>query len=287
MCECQQLLFFKMLEPISKYQSPSKLILRRSRKRLQLFGSFLRKHFVSVTRFVLWIVILIGLISLVWNVFTSSKLSISEVEVRVDEVAKIYDQKLESYLVKDFSDMSKVMLPWYEMRFRKFYMQLYPWIEEMKFATEGRKLIITVVWDEPRMYIIIDNWTFWLLDNTLFRISNKLGSGVVATIEVVSSQVSAQTGFDSLFFRLSPDALSKQVGLVHENISDYQSLLYIPGASKLIMNIKWGSQIYFDLSKNMIEQLDKYRLISWSGNLLSPYSKIDIGTMGDSVFLRK
>lgn len=209
---------------------------------------------------------------------------IREVHVSLDATSLQYDKKIWDYLVKDFTGMNKIMIPWYRQRFRGFYIKQYPRLKTLEFGINKDTLSISVIWKKPRLYVTVDNGVFGLVDNLLVRTSSATGSNA-PNIILTSINISNQTWWSALFFLISPDAFAKQVQLLYDNISGYNSLSYIPWASKLIMEISGWKKVYFDLSKNMIEQLNKYRLITWTGNLLWVYNVIDAWTMNDLVFL--
>jgi len=63
-----------------------------------------------------------------------------------------------------------------------------------------------------------------------------------------------------MMYLLTPESFIRQIQLLTDNLSGYQAIFYIPGSSKV--HVDFGRlDVYFDINKNMIEQLYKYRLI--------------------------
>jgi hypothetical protein len=104
-------------------------------------------------------------------------------------------------------------------------------------------------------------------------------------LELLISDSLLQYWFDPLFYSLSADALIKQVQIIHNALSDYTSMQYIPWWQKLILITKSKAYVYFDLRKNIFEQLRKYSLLWWTWVTLK--WDIDVGTMDNMIFIWK
>lgn len=233
-----------------------------------------------------------GIIAIWYGLFyvvNNEQFLISSVRVSIDTQGTMYDYKpLVGYLTKDFKEMNKIMLPWYESKFKNYYISQYTWIKNISFNAEKNTLTIVITTQAPKAYVYADTSQYALLDGGFVSITTGLAiSGVVIPkIQLLYAQVPGMTGLNSLFFSTPQGTFVKQFQLLQGNVGNYDALKRIPWADKIIV-VKGDKEIYFDLHKNMIEQLDKYRLISWSGNVIWTYRKIDVGTMDDMIFLWK
>ncbi len=196
---------------------------------------------------------------------------------------------MERYLALDFLDMKEIELKWYEFKFRKYYLQKFPWIDKIEYVKKENVLNIQVFGKRPDVYLSIDNGIFALANNKLLSVKATLNTtGInIPIVEIISTKISTTWSLDSLFFGIRVDTFVRQITLIHENISDYELLQFIPWGNKILLKDKKWIWLYFDARKNMIEQINKYRLISWSGNIMGTNKIIDLGTMDDMIFMSK
>lgn len=115
------------------------------------------------------------------------------------------------------------------------------------------------------------------------------GTGTVAPNIILTGIASNTSGLQGLFYGIDEVKFVKQMQLIVNNMSGFGDFYYIPGAQKLIVTMGSGYELYFDLEKNIIAQLDKYQsLRAMTGAVsLKWYRKIDVGTMDDMAFLSK
>lgn len=196
---------------------------------------------------------------------------------------------MQKYLAKDYFNMNRVLLSWYEIKFRNYYLQKFPWIEKIQFSREKNTLDIKVIGRRPEVYLSIDNWLLAIAGSRLLPVKGTLNTtGTrIPVVEIIGSRISSTGSLDSLFFWIRSDAFVRQISLIHENISDYELLQFIPWGNKILLKTKDWVSLYFDARKNMIEQINKYRLISWSGSVIGNNKIIDLGTMDDIIFMSK
>lgn len=289
-----------------KYQSGSKLFLWRFKKLCIVFGFFLRKHlFASVVSIVL-LMIMASIGIGIYALFSSPRFQVTEVRVSSDEFANVYEQQLWNFLVKDFQWTNVVSSLWYRMRFLPYYKNKYHRIERIESTRKGNILHIHIYGKQPVLiYRVVDSYYAQLLDKdrSVYKVkkewlvfmqtwtyqtwSVESGDSIssIPVLELLISDSLLQHWFDPLFYSLSADALVKQVQIIHNTLNDYSSIQYIPWWQKLILVTKNKAYIYFDLRKNIYEQLRKYSLLWWSWVILK--WKIDLGTMDNMIFIWK
>ncbi len=90
-------------------------------------------------------------------ILQSSNFRISTVNVSLDRASLEYPNSMQKYLAKDYFNMNRVLLSWYEIKFRNYYLQKFPWIEKIQFSREKNTLDIKVIGRRPEVYLSIDN----------------------------------------------------------------------------------------------------------------------------------
>ncbi len=277
---------------MSKYQSPRTLLWRRAQKKLQTCGSFFSKYGLRALVFILSFLIITWAVIGVLRALSGPNWTISEVEVQIDGKGKLYDhQDLLKYLEKDFKDVNRVVAYGYRRRFFSYYEKQLPWIQNMRMKVDNGIAYITVEGRAPLLYIQSQNRYFAFANNRLISVQKIIsvpstGSVTIPQIEL-TGMISSGNGLTWLFYGMDGVRLVKQLQLIVDNISDFKKLYYIPGARKVIMLMNTWHELYFDLQKNIIAQLDKYHLLLTDWASLKWYRKIDVGTMDDMVFLGK
>lgn len=285
---------------VKKHQSSRKIRMRRSKKTITSIGSFLRKNLFTSLISIFTACVVIAIALWVYVLFSSPTFSLDSVQVTSDPYAVHYKNSLHGYLEKDFTHMNIVSALWYRMRFLSHYKNKYTWIASIGSHREGNILYIDIDGKVPSLYynladafyaqIIDKKWNsvypvYWPLILTWDAYS---GSSIsIPKVQLVVWSSITYSGIDTMFYGLSADALVKQIQLIHESISGYKELKYIPWSQKWILITKDNQTIYFDLWKNIIEQISKYRLIMWSGSTIWSNTKIDLWTMDDLIFIAK
>lgn len=221
---------------------------------------------------------------------------IGEVDVEVDQIGQLYHyEPLVWFLKKDFEHKNSVY-SWFRKRsLFRYYKKHLPWISDINLDVHNTWAVVTVYGRAPTLFIQSQDQRFALVNAVLVLINSPkqyFDSWESATwfvfipsIQLLDTQSSGNT-LHGLFYGIGPARFEKQVKLIVDNIRNYESIAYIPGSYKIILTLRDNVELYFDLEKNVISQLDKYKKIIWSG-WLQWYRKIDIGTMDNVVFMSK
>lgn len=278
-------------------QSTYKVWFWKTKKSLWSIGRFILKHSIATISIIVWLWALMWLIIAWYYWLRDKRFIIQTVDVSLDPYAQLYKDPLSSYLKKDFGSMSIVELPRYTFSFGRYYRSQHKRVKSIHYKREWNKLFITVAWHKPHLIIHIDDEMIALVweNNESVGIKNdsmKQLSGATTgdwkqmpQLELLIHQKN-DTWYQTMFYEIPPKALIQQITLIDQNISWYSTLSWIPWSHKLSMKRKDNKVFYFDLTKNIIEQLDIYRLITWSWNISSRYQTIDLGTMDNMIFMK-
>lgn len=277
-----------------KHQSTFKVWVRKVKKSLSLLGEFIRKHSISSLSILAWLILSIWWYIVINNSLHKTQFVIQTVDIVGDEYFKLYKHKLPIYLKKDFEGMSKIVLPWYQIKFWNYYRTYHSRIQTIQFKNKWTHLTISIISKKPKLVLNITDWEVaTLLENIpqpiLMNALPVLSSGDhIPIVQLIINQKNFyDSGYKSIFRDLSAKTLIHQVTLIDENIQWYSNLSWAPWSHKLSVTRTDGKVFFFDLTKNMIEQLNIYKKIAlWSWNILSHYQTIDIGTMDKMIFMR-
>lgn len=243
----------------------------------------------------------------IYTVFNSPRFQITDVKVSKDIYANVYEQDVWSFLTKDFVWTNKVSSLRYRMRFLPYYKNKYHRIDRIESIRKGNVLHIEIFGKQPALvYRIANSYYAQIMDKdkSVYKIKNEgiasfqtwsqlltwvVESGYqlssIPIVELLISDSLLEYGFDPLFYSLSADALVKQIQIIHNTLNSYTSMQYIPWWQKLILTTKTKAYVYFDLRKNIYEQLRKYALLWWTWAALQWH--IDVGTMDTMIFIWK
>ncbi|HMY81025.1 MAG TPA: hypothetical protein PK048_04255 [Candidatus Absconditabacterales bacterium] len=205
----------------------------------------------------------------------------------MDENASQYKNRMEYYLQRDFVGTNILSSLRYRFKFLGYYKNKYEWISHIDSTRKKNILTINIKGKVPDLYYSIGGVKYaQIIDkgNAVYQLTGGFDilSGSIPVLDMLTSSKLVETGFSVMFQGLSAEALVRQIQIIHNSIAIYRSMQYIPGGQKLILSNKQGGHFYFDLRKNMYEQLAKYRMINGTGVLIR--GDVDLGTMDDLIF---
>ncbi|HMY80222.1 MAG TPA: hypothetical protein PK048_00050 [Candidatus Absconditabacterales bacterium] len=272
---------------MSKYQSPWKLLGWRCAKVVRTFSVFVQNNWLQSIITLGVLIVVIVMMRGVIMIIRSDRFVLRQIIVDMDTNAQHYPSKLSYYLESDFQGMNRVSSWYYRWKFEQYYKKTHPWIQDIVFDVQDNTMTIKVMGHQSVLILEWDGGLFTFVGDEHYVVpysGNQTTSGTMIPLVHIVSWPTQTTGLDTMMYLLTPESFIRQIQLLTDNLSGYQAIFYIPGSSKV--HVDFGRlDVYFDINKNMIEQLYKYRLIIGTGNILGTYTRIDIGTMDREVYL--
>lgn len=275
---------------MSRYQPRYKKFGRTFRKSFTKFIGFVRKNLI-----IFFINLLFFGIIIVWwwfgyKYWTDPKHDIKELVLRFDEIAELYDKTDIDTTIRDkFVWMNKLS---YKGRsiIQKDITAEYHRVKESIMTLSGDILYVDIKWQLPNFVIIKDQLISNISINRIYTSTKDLSyyqwrPDASSKLVYIKSAWYNITWFDGVFYNIGINTFVKQLEIITSALSGYNTIAYMPGGKKAEIEMGNGQLLYFDLSKNTLEQIKKYQKLKNDYDNFYKYKIIDLGTIEDQVFL--
>lgn len=276
---------------MSRYQSDRKKIARIFRKRTSKALKFIKKNFII---FLINLLFFGGII--VWWYFgyqyrTDPKHEIKDIVLKFDEVAQIYDQTdIEESIKNKFLWINKISYKWRSIIWKDITSQ-YERVWESVMTLSGDIVYVDIKGKVPNFVLIKDQVIANIATNKIYTSTkdpNYYQSQpdiYTPKIVYIKSAWYSITGYNGVFYNIGINTFVKQLEIITTALSWYNAIAYMPWGKKAEITMDNWQLLYFDLSKNTLEQIKKYNTLKDEYNNFYNYKIIDLGTIEDQVFL--
>jgi len=223
------------------------------------------------------------------NTIFASEYLIKKVDYSLSSVVQ-YDNP---YLYKKISTLLKwenyYVTAWNKSDILESVQTEFPFVSDILMVYKPvNAMIVKVLFDKPDFLFIYEDHKFGVYKSNLFEIysGNTIWSGLIK-INVVSffSWLSMLTG---IFYKYPADKLLADVQLLKQGFSRIESLSYIPGWSRIIVNLDKWIKVYINTMVDIQKQIKNYQLLKKYYSDFALLKEIDLGSLeSDKVIVKK
>ncbi len=276
---------------MSRYQSRNRKFIRSSKKSIIKLVKFTKKNFVIFLINLLFFSGLIGWWYFGYRYWVDTKNSIKDVIIKFDEVAAMYDTSDIKETIKDrFIGMNKLYYKSISIIWKNIITK-YNWVKDSTTLLSGNILYMDISWKLPDFIIVKDQIIANIVSNQIYSTTKNLDYYKFWTwyntkLIYIKSAWYSTAWFSGVFYNISINTFVKQLEIITSALNDYKTVAYLPWGEKVEIEMENGQLLYFDIGKNTLEQINKYKVLKEKYNKFSNYKIIDLGTIEDQVFLK-
>lgn len=275
---------------MSRYQSRNKKFARSFKKRTIKLVGFIKKNLIIFLINLLFF----GGIVVGWyfgyKYWTDPKHDIKDVVLNFDEIAQIYDKSDIKTAIKDkFVWINKLSYKGRSIIWKDI-TAAYSRIKGSTMTLSGDTLYVDIKWQLPSYVIIKDQLVANITSSSIYPSTKNLdyyesGSRLEFKLVYIKSAWYIITGYSGIFYNIGINTFVKQLDIITTALSWYSTLAYMPWGKKAEIELDNWQLLYFDLSKNIFEQIKKYNQLKDKFSNFDRYKIIDLWTIEDQVFL--
>lgn len=275
---------------MARYQSRYKKFWWSFKKKVIKFFTFIKKNIRIFLINILVFGIVIGWGVYIYKYFKNPNHDIKNLTITFDEIAGIYDQSDIKKNIEDrFLWTNKLSYKWKNIIWKDVSSK-YNRIEKANMKLSWNTLLVDIKWKLPEFILIKDQLVYNIATNNTYLSTKDLEyykqrPNHTSKIIYIKWVALTMTWLDGIFYNIGINSFTKQFEIITSTISWYNTLAYIPWGKKAEITMDNNQLLYFDLSKNMFEQVKKYQQAKEQYKNFYKYKIIDLGTIEDQVFL--
>lgn len=268
-----------------------KKIKRKNRTKSKELRKIFKKIEVLKQKKIIWLIIW-AILLIIWINILIQK-TVYKAENLINEISftkKNMEEYDNPYLYRDIQEE----LEWknyyhYKLfKLKDFEEQLkekYFVIKELKIQkTKNLKYLIDISFIKPD--IILQDWVrnIWMIDWNFFDIYewNNIWSWVNSIL--IPEYTQSLKTLDWFFNKINKEEFLLQINTINIFFEwNINSIKYLPGWSKTLVNTLDGKKIYFNNIKPLSEQLEKLYIYQSDKNLYEKYKEIDLGSLDEVI----
>lgn len=146
-----------------------------------------------------------------------------------------------------------------------------------------QNVIININYQSPSLVLSMWNKLWWCNSGYFFELSSQYS--IYSGNKIINVKVFSGDDVSSVFFETTPEALAQQINSIYTKIS-VKDNFWIPSAYKIGIYTDDDKLLYFDVKKNVFEQIKKYEFIKNNYKKYNQIKEMDLWTIDDSIFIK-
>ncbi len=143
--------------------------------------------------------------------------------------------------------------------------------------------LVNIYYRKPTIVLSLSWQIWWYISWYFFELDPRFSiysGNIVININIYSWQ-----DISSIFFETRPEALIQQVQNIYSKIS-VKNNFWIPSAQKIWIITIDDKLVYFDIKKNIFDQVKKFNFVKNNYKNYSQVKEIDVWTIEDYIFIK-
>ena len=156
-------------------------------------------------------------------------------------------------------------------------------IKDLHIDKKWKDVSVTIDYQSPALVLSMWNTLWWYNSGYFFELSSQYS--IYSWNTVVNIKTFSGNDVSAVFFETSPEALMQQINSIYTKIP-VKDNFWIPSAYKIWITTEDDKLLYFDVKKNVFEQIKKYEFIKNNYKKYNQVKEMDLGTIDDSIFIK-
>lgn len=230
----------------------------------------------------LWILLLIWIY--IWSkkiIFNNANIinniSIQNQDIYINNEIK---STIQDYLSGKNYYIAKINIWWLKTRLHNKWINI---VDKIGISKDNKIVKVNISYISPTIVLSMNqktrgyhSWYFFQIDS-----SQNISSWNI----IINVNMFSWDDISSIFFETKPEALIQQVNNIYSKIQ-VKNNFWIPAAQKIWITNNDGKIVYFDIKKNIFDQIQKYNFIKDSYIRYDSIKELDLWTIDDSVFIK-
>lgn len=260
------------------YKNP-KITMRKNWNKFVLFITQNFKYFIGIL-VVIWLII--------WTFYFSKKyifnwsndiksVSVSDEDVYINETIK---KTLEDFFIGSNYYVSKLNKRSLLNDFADKNINI---INNLTISKQWQNVIVDIDYKAPSAVLSLSGQLWWYASWYFFELDPKFSifSGNI----IINVSTFSGNDISSIFFETKPEALMQQMKNIYAKIA-VKDNFWIPSAYKIWITTQDDKLVYFDIKKNIFDQIQKYNFVKDNYKNYAQIKELDVWTIEDSVFIK-
>ena len=156
-------------------------------------------------------------------------------------------------------------------------------IKDLHIDKKWKDVSVTIDYQSPALVLSMWNTLWWYNSGYFFELSSQYS--IYSWNTVVNIKTFSGNDVSAVFFETSPEALMQQINSIYTKIP-VKDNFWIPSAYKIWITTEDDKLLYFDVKKNVFEQIKKYEFIKNNYKKYKNIIEMDLWTIDDSIFIK-